>query len=259
MESLKGSKLLIVDKISSVAKAYNVLDYTPMLRKLVGAIGQNPESLTKKDLHRTLSNFIMSNYKGEITMKALLVSVFKQKDVTAAFEIRVNNSRVDFLTINGETRSYEIKSGLDNLSKLLKQTTDYGNVFEYNYIVIDEKHYMMANNLLPEGYGITILEKGKLVNFREAKKNSNLSPEMQLKLFTQKELRDNFKNQDGSVKKILIECTPDEINESLKEMLKNRYKVNWDFLKSNLKNIFAIDYQYFFYHNISPDIIYHAS
>jgi len=257
---MKSNPLVLQDDfITALAKSYNILDYTPKLRKLATSAGFYTENFTKKELHKTINDVIYNNYKGEVTIKALLVQFFKNKNVTASFEIKVNSSRIDFLTINGETKSYEIKSELDNLSKLVKQTEDYTKVFEYNYIVIDEKHYTKAKEILPDGYGIIILRNRKLDTVREAKKNDMLCMEMQLNLFTQRELKMHFKNQTGNKIKIIKECTGKEINNELKSMLKKRYEINWSFLKNNLNNIFAIDYQYFFYHNIEPNIIYQAN
>jgi len=48
----------------------------------------------------------------------------------------------------------------------------------------------------------------------------------------------------------------EEINSAFKLMLKKRYFKKWNFLKANLDQILPIDYQYFFYHNIQPAVIY---
>jgi len=257
MERSQTHKFVISeDIISSIAKTYNVLGYTHILRKLVAATGLNPDSLTKKDLHEKLNDVIITNYKGEVKAKALLVDMFKKKSVVAALEIKVNNSRVDFLTINGETRSFEIKSELDNLTKLSKQAADYACVFEYNYIVLDEKHYSIALNLLSESYGIISIKNNKLYIIKEALKNKTINPDKQLRLFTKKERTIYFKEQQGCFERIILECTPEKINDALKMMLKKRYEAQWSFLKNNINDIFKIDYQYFFYHNISPDLIY---
>jgi len=185
--------------------------------------------------------------------------MFVEKDVTAAFEIKVNNSRVDFITVNGDTRSYEIKSGIDNLNKLAKQVNDYEKVFEFNYIVIDEKHLKGAVEIIPGHYGIFVLEKEKLVRKKVAEKNSCLESEMQLQLFTKKELSQQFKNTQPSILEILKQYSAEEINGNFKVMLKKRYEKRWSFLKQNMPDILPIDYQYFFNHNIQPQIIYGRS
>jgi hypothetical protein len=56
-------------------------------------------------------------------------------------------------SINGASRCYEIKTELDNLSKLIKQSNDYCAVFEYNTVILDEKHLIRARQYLPEEYG----------------------------------------------------------------------------------------------------------
>jgi hypothetical protein len=176
--------------------------------------------------------------------------------VIAAFEIRVNNSRVDFLTINGDTKSFEIKSELDNLQKLTKQISDYEKVFDYNYVVIDEKHYSKAVKLIPRRYGIFVLHGNILTEDRPAELNSRLDPLMQLKLFTKKELSQTFKVPGVTIEELYGNYEVDEINDAFKKMLKNRYVKRWKFLVDNKKTIHAIDYQFFFKHNIQPSIIY---
>jgi hypothetical protein len=39
-------------------------------------------------------------------------------------------------------------------------------------------------------------------------------------------------------------------------MLKRRYAKRWKFLVENKKSIYGIDYQFFFQHNIEPNVIY---
>ncbi len=246
--------------ISAFARSYNVLDYSHKLREILSSLLPENDfsNSTKLELHNTINYILTKRYKGESGLKAKLVAMFVKENVTAAFEIRVNNSRIDFLTINGDTKSYEIKSGIDNLDKLAKQVSDYERVFEYNYIVIDEKHLLAAKKIIPEHYGIYVLEKEKLVKKKEAEQNCCLKPEMQLQLFTKKELGQQFKGVETTVAKIAKQFTATEINESFKTMLKKRYEKRWAFLKQNMSEILPIDYQFFFHHNIQPKVIYGA-
>ena len=245
---------------SAFARSYNVLDYSHNLRKILSSLLPENDfsSYTKKELHVAFNYILTNRFKGESGLKAKLVSMFVAKDVTAAFEIKVNNSRVDFLTVNCDTKSYEIKSGIDNLNKLAKQVSDYEKVFEFNYIVIDEKHLQGAVDLIPQHYGIYVMEKEKLVRKKIAEKNCCLEPEMQIQLFTKKELQQQFKNVELNVAEIAKQFSATEINESFKTMLKKRYEKRWQFLKQNMDEILPIDYQFFFHHNIEPKIIYCA-
>lgn len=246
--------------VSALARTYNILDYPKSLINVLNATlpGVAFDSFSKPELHGIINKILTQKYKGEAALKAKLVEKFKVEKVTAAFEIKVNNSRVDFLKVNGDTVSYEIKSKIDNLAKLAKQLGDYEKVFEYNYIVIDVKHYNAALALLPKHYGVYILEKNKLVEDRKAKINNYLDSKIQLSLFTKKELQQTFSESAPDVNLITEFYTKEEINYRFKEMLKKRYSKKWNFLKENLDGIYPIDYQFFFQHNISPQIIYGA-
>lgn len=244
--------------INVLARSYNVLDYTSNLRKILNSTTSdiNFESYNKIGLHKIINSILVENYRGEAVLKAKLVEEFIKKDVFAAFEIKVNKSRVDFLAINGDTKSFEIKSELDSLCKLHKQISDYEKVFEFNYVVIDEKHYQRVLNILPLHYGIKLLSNNKIEEVRQAKKNQGLDSTMQLSLFVKKELFHFFKTEN--VSKIYLENTADFINAQFKLMLKKRYEKKWNFLKDHKDNIFPIDYQFFFNHNINPQIIYES-
>lgn len=255
---IKNIPQLNENSANILARTYNILDYPQNYKKILEKILPNNDfsNLTKLQLHNTINEILINHFKGENGLKAKLVSMFKEADVTSAFEIKVNSSRVDFLTVNGNTKSFEIKSEIDNLYKLAKQASDYEKVFEYNFVVIHEKHLQNAIKLLPKQYGIFVLEKDKLVRKKDAKKNNCLVPEMQLKLFTKKELMIQFKGVEPVIENILDIYSSENINESFKSMLKKRYDKKWQFLKQNINEIFPIDYQYFFQHNIHPKIIY---
>ena len=105
--------------VNALARSYNILDNANNFRKSLLSIVPNAklDDCTKYELHNLISNIITKKYNGESILKAKLVEMFVKRNVTAAFEIKVNNSRVDFLKVNGDTVSYEIKSGIDNLYK----------------------------------------------------------------------------------------------------------------------------------------------
>jgi hypothetical protein len=247
------------NKFAILARTYNILLYSKKLKILVGDLlgAENAQSMTKYELHSAINKALIDNYSGESSIKAFLVKEFLAKNVVASFEIRVKNSRVDFLTINGETTSFEIKSELDNLQKLSRQTENYSRVFEYNYIVIDRKHLARADTIIPDNYGIWIYSNNKKQVFRKAKKNLVLDSRMQLQLLTKKELQKTFSETD---REIIIENPPlESINLHFKQCLKERYFKRWEYLKIHQQSIFPIDYQFFFNKNVNPSIIYQGS
>lgn len=246
------------DLIKKVAREYSTLDYFSKLATLLSSI--YPEEVfsnyPKQILHKKINDVLLYNYKGEYELKYILSKLFFNKNLIAAFEMRVNKSRADFLTVNGVSKSFEIKSGLDNLSKLQKQSSDYSLVFDYNYIVIDYKHYKKAVELIPEKFGIWCFSNGKRQIQRNAILNTSIDPEMQLKLLTKKELNNYFSEEDGQIEQILKFKSSDEINYQFKNILKERYRNRWEFLVKHQNDILPIDIQFFFNTNISPEFIY---
>lgn len=246
--------------VKSLAKNYNTLDYYVKLLELLQSVHpiQKLEKLSKYQLHQVLNQILFNHYHGEEILKYKLCSLYLNKPkIIGAFEIKVNSSRVDFLTINGSTTSFEIKSELDNLSKLRKQMSDYLLAFEYNYLVIDQRHVEKVVDYIPEAFGLWSYNNGKYEKLKRAKLNEEIDPEIQLGLLTKKELREGFEHTNGTSKNILHLHTPLEINQKFKKILKNRYNNRWQFLNDNQGEILPIDFQFFFNTNIKPSHIYY--
>lgn len=238
-----------------IARSYNVLSTKKRLIDVLNSVITDVDltSYSKFEIHKLFNSIILSKYSSEQLIKSLLVNYFNEEGVVAAFEIRTNESRLDFLRINGQSISYEIKSEVDNLVKLEKQVSHYSELFEYNNVVIGKKHLSKAREIIPAEYGIFIESDGKLFEKRKARKNTNISPERQLNMLTKKEVHRFFKADRQHVLKLFSQK---EINSIFKDILKFRYTRKWDFLHNNKKNILPIDYQYFYHHNINPNIIY---
>lgn len=246
------------DLIKLVAKEYNTLHYSPQLIDLLSIIypSSSFSTFTKLQLHKEINDILITHYKGEQQIKYLLFKQFFNKKVVAAFEMRVNSSRTDFLTINGVSQSFEIKSSLDNLQKLNKQSMDYCRVFDYNYMVIHPKHLIKVEEIVPASFGIWSFNGTKKIIYRDAQLNTKIDPEIQLRLLSKKELKAGFKKYQNNRSQIIKDFTPAEINETFKQLLKNRYKNRWDFLIRHKESILPIDIQFFFNTNIEPAIIY---
>lgn len=244
--------------LKNLAKSYSPLDYS---HKLVNALKSvYPESdfsnLDKRQLHERINNVILESYDGEKSIKYFLFDKFKHKDLIAAYETKVLGSRVDFITINGLSTSYEIKSSLDNLEKLAKQSLDYLKAFDYNCIIIDERHLEKALQIVPQNFGIWLFKDNKKRIYRKPKKNIFIESAVQLDLLTKKELKQFF-NQTCRYS-ILNSLSPKKINQFFKKALKSRYNDRWRFLVQNSDQILPIDIQFFFKVNIQPAHIYQS-
>lgn len=78
-------------------------------------------------------------YKNTI-FNQLLLERHNIYNTAALSELPIAESKADFVMINGRGVVYEIKTDLDNLSRLENQINDYYQVFSYVYIVASNKH-----------------------------------------------------------------------------------------------------------------------
>jgi hypothetical protein len=253
------SKSTIITKkqiLSAIVKNYNTLQYSHQLIEWLVSIypARDFSKLNKFELHKQLNRVLTESYNGELLYKYSLFKKFKYQNLVAAFEMKVNNSRVDFLTINGSTTSFEIKSTVDNLTKLSKQADDYLSVFEYNNVIVDEKHTENCKSILPASFGIIVFKNQKQRTIRKASLNNTIKPEIQLDLLSKKELLTYFRSTQSSI--IFETINPKVINSIFKKALKARYYGRWNFIVDNSNKILPIDIQFFFNTQIPPKTIY---
>lgn len=248
--------ILSKEQVNFLAKNYNPLDYTPTLQKLLSSAceGTDFTTFTKIKLHETLNEILLKQRLGEPSLKYELFRRAANQKLVAAFEIRVGNSRADFLTVNGVSTSFEIKSSLDNLDKLSKQAADYLLAFEYNYVVIDKKHLDRAEKILPASFGIWSFKSGRKTQHRKASINNQIDPLVQLSLLTKKEIIKAFNTCTAS--EIIKKFADKEINTAFKQALKDRYRKRWEFIVTKKNEIMPIDLQFFFNTNVLPEYIY---
>lgn len=125
--------------LSDLIKTNHSDIYTSVISRYI----ESPESKTNKQLISEIYNILRNDYRNEYFYKntiinQLLIKVHKIETTIALTEIPVANSIVDILMINGTPKVYEIKTELDNFSKLEGQLFDYFKAFEYVSIVTAE-------------------------------------------------------------------------------------------------------------------------
>ncbi len=256
-EGYTGNVQLFREQVNFLAKNYNTLDFANGLRSMLSKVFNDIDfsTFTKLMLHQYLNNYIVQYFTGEMALKYQLFRRASRKNLVGAFETRVQNSRVDFLTVNGVSVSFEIKSGLDNLEKLSKQAMNYERVFEYNYVVIDSRHKKNITTKLPGSFGIIRFENGNRFIDRVATPNTAIDPDAQLDMLTKKELKNLFAH-GWSRSEIRNRVSNETINTQFKDALKLRYRNRWNFLLNNRHQILPVDLQFFFNRNIEPSLIY---
>lgn len=96
--------------------------------------------------------------------------------VIEEYEIDMGEVRVDIAVVNGSINGYEIKSDRDTLERLPKQIEHYSKVLDYSYLIVGEKHYQRALEILPDDWGIYIVSQNLSIDMiKEAKHNSKVN------------------------------------------------------------------------------------
>lgn len=125
---------------------------------------------------------------------------YKECYVYEEFTVPSGKARADVVAVNGHVIAYEIKSDYDSLKRLETQIPEYDLNFEMNYIVSGKKLIHEIENIIPNYWGIILIEKnekGKItLSFaRKAKLNPRLSFGNFIALLTSEEVKKIAINQ----------------------------------------------------------------
>ena len=94
------------------------------------------------------------------------------------FSSSYSSARIDISVLNGSLHGYEIKSERDTLERLPKQIEYYTKIFEYITVVTTDKYTEKIIEIVPDFFGIFLIEKKKnklkLKKIRNSKKNKNI-------------------------------------------------------------------------------------
>lgn len=193
---MNNSNLRFLSQVFSTAifKKIVLNDYTSfntIVEKHYSAgksISSNLELLN--EIYSKLSN----NYRCEYIYKNLIFQKILKDyslNTTVTFnEFKIADSKADLFLINGISRIFEIKTELDDFSKLHKQIADYQKIADEVYIVSD----VTQSKKLVELYSktdigiIKLTNTNKLVQLKKAiKNNDNLEFDSLFKLLRKKE------------------------------------------------------------------------
>jgi hypothetical protein len=95
--------------------------------------------------------------------------------------IEHGSSRIDIAAIGSLVHGFEIKAGLDSLTRLQHQVTHYDKLVDLAYLVVAENHLESATLILPDHWGLIVAESApEGIEFRVerfARRNLNRVPE----------------------------------------------------------------------------------
>lgn len=135
---------------------------------------------TNLDLIKSLYKLLQKKYRCEYVYKNnLILDIIKTHSLKTTLtlnELKIGASKADLVMLNGAVRVFEIKTELDDFTKLSKQLNDYQKFADEVNIVTDERY---AEKLKVEyadtNIGIIVLDaKNKLQIIKEASSNTSL-------------------------------------------------------------------------------------
>lgn len=135
---------------------------------------------TNLDIIKSLYKTLQKKYRCEYIYKnSLFLDIIKEyglKDTLTFNEFKIAASKADLVLLNGSIRVFEIKTELDDFTKLSKQINDYQKFADKVFVVTDEKSAERLNILYSDtNIGIIILNnKNKLETIKEANSDTSL-------------------------------------------------------------------------------------
>lgn len=135
---------------------------------------------TNLDIIKSLYKSLQKKYRCEYVYKNnLVLKLIKEHSLKITLilnELKIGASKADLVMLNGAVRVFEIKTELDDFSKLSKQLNDYQKFADGVSIVTDEKNAeKLKNEYADTNIGIIILDaKNKLQTIKEAGSNTSL-------------------------------------------------------------------------------------
>jgi len=110
-------------------------------------------------------------FKNRIVSK-LIFGKHSPRTASALLELRMGESWADVVVVNGTTTTYEIKTDLDQFSRLVTQLPDYTARSEFVNLVTSERRAAAAERHLPPHVGIIAIRgTGTLATIRAAESN----------------------------------------------------------------------------------------
>lgn len=129
--------------------------------------------MNDKSIRNILIAFLKARYSK--------IRIYQEKNIGSAV--------CDVMAVTDCLTGYEIKSDCDNYSRLKKQIKANNLFFDYNYVVVSEKHLKSACNKIPDNWGIIGIFENNVIVEREAKPNKDVSRRSELSILWKLELK----------------------------------------------------------------------
>lgn len=124
-------------------------------------------------------------------IREILISYLKATngEIRIYKEKSIGSSICDIMAVTNKLTGYEIKSDLDNYTRLGEQIKAYNLFFDENYLVISDGHLKSASEKIPDNWGIICIRNNDIQILRTASGNSLVSRRRQLSILWKLELK----------------------------------------------------------------------
>lgn len=124
-------------------------------------------------------------------IRKILISYLKATNIEIRIyqEKSIGSSICDVMAVTDILTGYEIKSDLDNYSRLNEQVKSYSNFFDRNYVVVSNRHLSSIGSKIPNNWGILCIREDNITIERKAKANPSVSRRKQLSILWKLELK----------------------------------------------------------------------
>ncbi|WP_295917096.1 sce7726 family protein [uncultured Anaerovibrio sp.] len=123
-------------------------------------------------------------------IRRILISFLKARCETIRIyqEKSIGGSICDMMVVTDCITGFEIKSDLDNYSRIGSQVTNYQKFFNKNYIVVGKAHELSVAERVPNSWGIIVVTPNNIEISRKASLNIDMRLESQLSILWKLEL-----------------------------------------------------------------------
>jgi hypothetical protein len=222
------------------------------------------------EIRSEYNKVICKNFLNESVIKSAFIRKFSikksPKNTVTIFELNVGNSRADICMVNGKSMVFEIKTEYDSFNRLENQLNDYIDAFQYVNVVVPSRNADLIQQHIPDFVGIITYTQNlngsiSFKVFRDPIENLQMNSYIQLQSLTKKQITSNFEFLDLSDKEVIIEniianYSKKDITDVFNNCIKLKYLNKWKYLQSVYKDIYPLDYQWFFKNNINPNVVY---
>ena len=124
-------------------------------------------------------------------IRKILISYLKatNTEIRIYQEKSIGSSVCDVMAVTDILTGYEIKSDLDNYSRLDKQVKSYSYFFDRNYVVVSNRHLSSIGSKIPDNWGVLCIREDNITVERAAKTNMGVSRRKQLSILWKLELK----------------------------------------------------------------------